>query len=235
MIPFDPQVTKIDGEWIVLKLKQLILNRRAPQSTSARRVQTAEVYNFDAWFSGKEFTSDWVSKKLPSWQVALEPFRDSAGPVSVLEIGTYEGRSAVAFLEMLPNSRIVAVDFFPQPEVELRFDRNLASYGDRCQKIKGRAINVMDSFVSENLRFDVIYLDGGKIRDDTFAQSALAWSLLNQGGVLIWDDLRWKLDKPTRERPAQAIELFAQTFSSCIDVIYRGQQLIVRKTGDWPK
>lgn len=209
-------------------------SRRTPTSLTRHQGASTEVERYAAWFDGKNFTSDWVSRKLPSWQDALADFQLSTSSARVLEIGTYEGRSAVAFLEMLPGSHVVAVDFFPSNEVEARFDRNLEAYGTRCEKIKGRAISVMDQLSADGRRFDVIYLDGGKMRDDTFAQSALAWPMLNVGGVLIWDDLRWKLDKPGRERPAQAIDLFSSVFAPCLEVLHRGQQLIVRKLGEWP-
>jgi Methyltransferase domain len=190
--------------------------------------------NYAAWFEGKEFTSDWLTKKLPYWHTALAEFHGSKTVVDVLEVGSYEGRSAVAFLEMLPASRLVAVDLFRPAEIEARFDRNLKSYGDRCEKIKGRAISVMDQLWAGGRRFDVVYLDAGKKRDTTFAQSTLAWPMLNTGGVLIWDDLRWGLEKPEGERPSAAIELFAEVFRPCMEELHRGQQLIVRKKSDWP-
>jgi predicted O-methyltransferase YrrM len=196
--------------------------------------QPEEAARFAAWFAGKEFTTDWVTGKLPSWLAALDGIRQKPDTVHVLEVGSYEGRSAVAFLEMMPQCRITAIDTFPKEDIEARFDLNLSGYGDRCTKIKGRAIGALDSLRQERASFDIIYLDAGKIPEDTFVQSALAWSLLKQGGVLIWDDLTWKRDNPPHERPATAIELFANAFGPALEVLHRGRQLIVRKKADWP-
>lgn len=204
------------------------------KKSPAPNAAEAPAPRFDAWFAGKEFTTDWVTRKLPSWLAALDGIRQKSDTVHVLEVGSYEGRSAVAFLEMMPQCRITAIDTFPKEDIEERFDRNLSGYGDRCRKIKARAIGALDSLRQEGASFDIIYLDAGKVPDDTFVQSALAWSMLRQGGVLIWDDLTWKRDNPAHERPATAIELFAKAFGPALEELHRGQQLIVRKTASWP-
>ncbi|UVK40470.1 class I SAM-dependent methyltransferase [Mesorhizobium sp. AR10] len=188
-----------------------------------------------SWFEGKDFTSDWLSKKLPFWFAPLRHMRSEK--VAVLELGSYEGRSAVALLEMFPLGHVTCVDIFAAPEVERRFDLNTSSYLDRCRKIKGSALAVMETLATEAARFDVIYLDAGKRRDDVFPQTALAWSLLKIGGTMIWDDLRWGITKKVADqaRPGPAIELFARVFKGCMTEQHRGNQLIVRKTAHWPE
>ena len=184
------------------------------------------------WFVGKELTKDMLGRKLHSWIEPLAPFCDKR--CNVLEVGTYEGRSAIAFLEYLPKSRLTAIDIFTIPEVEARFDFNMRQYGDRVTKIKDRAIPTMDRMLSEKMRFDLIYLDTGKHRAAAFAQSGLAWGLLEIGGILIWDDLLWGQDRRESNRPAPGIRLFANTFSECMETLHEHRQLIVKKTAEWP-
>lgn len=183
------------------------------------------------WFEGKELTTDWLSKKISYWFPALLPFRSKK--CSVLEIGSYEGRSAIAFLEYLPKSHLTAVDIFAQEGVEERFDNNLRPYGDRVTKIKGRGIAVMDEMLKKR-SFDVIYLDTGKHRSRTFANSALAWPLLKVGGVLIWDDLTWGAKNTADARPHDGIWQFCLSFEECITYLHEGAQMIVRKEHEWP-
>jgi len=186
------------------------------------------------WYARSRFTGpDWVSHHLPFWAKATEPLRNVG--CDVLEAGSYEGRSAIAFLELLPRSRIVTIDRFDMPGIEERCAANLASYGDRVTQLKGRAVSHMDALFGDGRQFEVIYLDAGKMREGTFAQAGLAWGLLRTGGVLIFDDLVWGEGKPDRERPGQAIQLFAAAFRPAIQQLPSSRmQLIVRKTADWP-
>lgn len=195
-----------------------------------------------AWFEGKSFTTDWLGSKLEPWLAALAPFRDL--PVQVLELGAFEGRSAIAFLEYLPLSHVSSVDRFVFGSqhtngsdgltVEDRFDANLKPYGPRITKIKGSVLSVLDDFARSRSRFDVIYIDAGKQRDSVFANTAAAWPLLKLDGIIIWDDLDWGSKLPSADRPGDAIRLFARSFAPCLDILHQRSQLIARKTSDWP-
>jgi len=189
--------------------------------------------DWQKWFEGKELTTDWVSAKLTNWFAVLATMQDSS--VKVLEVGSYEGRSAIAFLEYLPKSAVTIIDTFEHADIEGRFDRNIAPYGKRLTKLKGRAIAEMDRLIRGNMKFDVIYLDAGKSRNGTFAQSALAWTLLSMDGVLIWDDIKWSKSDKEEDRPASGIRLFQKAFSQCHLVLFDDRQLIVRKTAEWPR
>src|SRR5258708_25062571 len=97
-------------------------------------------------FQDKQFSTDWTSDHFPIWTVILAPWRDRAA--HVLEIGSWEGRSAIFWLEYLPRSQLVCIDSFdggaPEPGTaewraqvpftEGRFDANLAPYSGRFEK-----------------------------------------------------------------------------------------------------
>lgn len=186
----------------------------------------------EAWFKDKDFTADWLSPKLPYWFLILSRFRERK--INVLDIGAFEGRSAVAFLEFLSESRVTSVDLFDTAETEDRFDRNVAPYGERIRKIKGDALSAMAMLAGEGRTFRIIYLDAAKGRDECFAHSAAAWRLLKDQGILIWDDLNWRKDLDDAERPHSAIKLFCQALSSCMTVLHNDRQMIVRKDRPWP-
>ena len=74
-------------------------------------------------------------------------------PARVLEIGSWEGRSALFFLNYLPRCRLTCIDPFDRrsgaqaaadptisrllrPGSERRFDANIADFADRIEKIK---------------------------------------------------------------------------------------------------
>src|SRR6187431_1666089 len=124
---------------------------------------------WETWFRDKSFTADWTSHYIPNWVKFLAGLRDR--DVAALEIGAWEGRSTIFFLEYLPRCRITCIDTFAgSPEhirfgeaalasLEARFDSNLAPYGDRVRKIKSRSLPALDQLAQDTKRFDLIYID----------------------------------------------------------------------------
>ena len=93
--------------------------------------------------SGYSFTSDYISKNLDNWTRLLEEYRGRPG-IQMLEIGSYEGRSAVWFLENIlthPTAGIVCIDFFTRLSLSMRFDHNIRHSGAAAKvtKIKGHS------------------------------------------------------------------------------------------------
>src|SRR5512139_4290639 len=115
-----------------------------------------------------EFTVDWTSHNSPIWEKLFGSARNA--PVKILEIGSWEGRSAIWFLDYLPHSKITCVDTFAGgdehwamtelPSIEKRFDANLAPYADRCEKIKDTSHKALGNLGIDRRRFNVIYIDG---------------------------------------------------------------------------
>lgn len=200
------------------------------------------------WYAGKEFSSDWTSLHFPVWIEVLRPFRER--PCDMLEIGSWEGRSAVFFLEFLPLCRLTCIDTFGGgaenhasptensqiPLIERRFDANLAPYDRRVEKIKAHSVTALDRLVASGGQFDVIYVDGSHMRDDVMVDSILAWRLLRPGGLMIWDDYGGGHDKRPAERVAPAIDAFLAWHSGEYVEVHRGYQIIIRRkaaTSGW--
>lgn len=135
-----------------------------------------------SWFEGKTFIADWVTRKALRWHRFLRGLRKESA--NVLEIGSFEGRSALFLLNYLPRARITCVDFF-KGELDARFDANLAPFASRLTKLKGSAAGHLDALGQAQARYDLIYLDAGKRRDDALALSLLAWPLLKANGIFI--------------------------------------------------
>ncbi len=187
------------------------------------------------WYAGKEFTADWFTRHVREWVPVLAPRRQD--PLKILEIGSYEGRSAVFWLEYMPRSSVVCIDIF-SGSYEQRFDRNLSGYGARLEKLKGHSVPALEGLRQAGRRFDAIYIDGSHRRYDVLCDTVMAWPLLNVGGVLIWDDwggnrrLNYAKDEP--EQALQAIDKFCELFGRCLRVRHRRYQVIVEKTAEWP-
>lgn len=184
------------------------------------------------WFNDKEFTSDWVSQHLDSWRRATAHLQERRD-VQILEIGAWEGRSTIAFLNLLPTSSVTTIDKTWNDEARerlRRFDRNLAPFGERITRIDGNSyVEVLPSLLRAGRSFDLIYIDGDHHREGVVADTILAWPMLRQGGVLIWDDYLLDLHLPSEERPRDAIDWSLRTFAGQYTIAEKNRQLIVVK------
>jgi predicted O-methyltransferase YrrM len=195
---------------------------------------------WDTWFDNKKFTADWSSAHFSDWARHLAKLRDR--DAAVLEIGSWEGRSAIFFLEFLPRSRITCIDTFEGgaehaplgndflASIEGRFDANLAPYGDRVRKIKSLSFAALDRLAQDKTSFDLIYIDGSHARDDVLIDSVLAWRLLAPNGICIWDDYSWGVrELPPEERPQQAIDAFLDLHFEELTTLQSEGQMVVAK------
>ncbi len=195
---------------------------------------------WERWFDGKCFTTDWTSLHFDSWSAILGPLQGCE--MDILEIGSWEGRSAIFFLEFFKSSRLTCVDTFlgssehcgaefDLASIENRFDENTAGYGSRVEKIKTRSVLALDRLAQDGHCFDLIYIDGSHRREDVMADSALAWKILKQDGLIIWDDFLWGGggQVPDAERPQRAIEAFLGGVSGEIKILQLHCQVIGQK------
>jgi hypothetical protein len=195
----------------------------------------------EGWYAGKTFTCDWTSSRIPAWIEALEPYRQA--PVRALEIGAWEGRSTVFFLNYLPKSHIVCVDTFGGniehklddyfaalvPGLETRFDANVAAFGNRVEKLKGPSSTVLPELGIAGRRFDVAYVDGSHFAADVYSDAALTWSLMAPGGIVILDDYEWDIMPDERERPKLGVDAFLKTIEGQFDIVHCSYQMMITK------
>lgn len=198
---------------------------------------------------GLQFTSNWVSRHIPTWKRHLKALRGRKG-LRFLEIGSWEGRSACWFLENVlthPSSRIICIDTFQGAPDELKihkhlrdaigsierhFDHNIRFIGaqKKVRKIKGSSRVALRTLPQES--FDLIYIDGSHLAGDVLLDAALCWDLLKTGGIMIFDDYRWKCVTNKRNpllSPRLAIDVFKLLFKDRIKVLSIGTQVILRK------
>jgi predicted O-methyltransferase YrrM len=179
-----------------------------------------------------EFTTDWVSSNANGWAEQLKHLKGKPD-IQALEIGSFEGRSAIWFLENIlvhPTSRITCVDIFDEKIYEDKFDRNIENSrsSKKVTKIKGSSQKVLREL--EWNSYDVIYIDGSHVAKDVLLDAVLSWDLLKSGGIIIFDDYQWKTHRyqPWR-RPKIAIDAFLQVFEPYIEVLQKEYQVIVKK------
>ena len=190
-------------------------------------------------WSGYEFTSDWFSERLPVW----EPLLAQVKPARIVEIGSYEGRSACCLIELCANQRPVSlwcIDVWVNwgegawtdvGLVEQRFDRNInlalsrAAHPVSVHKTKWRSTPALASLIAaegENT-MDFIYIDGSHSAPDTLSDAVMAFHLLKVGGVMVLDDYLWTNPDNARldvlDTPKLAIDAFLSIFGRKMQII----------------
>lgn len=192
-------------------------------------------FDWRAIHSSATFTGDdWVSNKLKHWLPILAPMR--AMPLKILEIGSYEGRSALFFLSYFPHATIICIDpFFGGREAI--FDNNLAPYADRLTKIRDFSLPALIDLRQTEEEFDLVYIDGNHERESVLMDSVLVWGMLKLNGILIWDDYggKYKRDHPNWDHPTSAVNGFLVAYADEYREEARFKQLIVRKTQSTPR
>jgi len=195
------------------------------------------------YFGGSAFSRDWTSHHIPVWEHLL---RERAHePLRVLEIGSFEGRSALFFLQFLPNCQLTCIDTFEgsiehrtpgsrhhtdMSEVEARFDANTRPFAGRLEKLKAFSIEALSDLQRASRRFDIVYVDGDHHAASAFTDAQQSWDLLAPGGIMILDDYLWQPTKPAAERPQAGIDAFLQARSGEFEVLHNDYQVIIRKT-----
>ncbi|WP_395448164.1 glycosyltransferase [Aminobacter sp. UC22_36] len=195
------------------------------------------------YFDGKAFSWDWTSRHIPVWEQHLRDRSDE--PVKVLEIGSFEGRSAVFFLQFLPNCHLTCIDTFEgsiehktvgarhhtdMADVEARFDANTRPFAHRLEKLKAFSIDALSELQRAARRFDIVYVDGDHHAAAAFADAQQSWDLLVSGGIMILDDYQWQPTKPATERPKAGIDAFLLARAGEYEFLHQDYQVIIRKT-----
>lgn len=190
----------------------------------------------EAYRQEYDFTVDWFTYNIPVWQQAMAEFQGKPS-LRYLEVGVYEGRSAIWMLENVlthPTATVTAIDLFDGPYRE-RYFANIERTGasDRVTSIASFSQLAMRELPLDS--YDIIYIDGSHAKEDVLEDAVLAWRLLKEGGILIFDDYQWAgsfvegtSDKPT-DFPKTAIDAFLQCFADHLEVIHNAYQIVLRK------
>lgn len=194
----------------------------------ARAEKHIDARRFRSWFEGAELTTDWTTGNLTRWRRMLAPWRNE--PLRILEVGSWEGRSALFFLRFFPNATIVCVDNFAQhPDTEGRLDRNLAPYGNRVEKRKGESFEVLDQLIAEKQHFDLVYIDADHFYEPVMKNSVRSWALTEPGSVIIWDDYGWGRWLEEKVRAKAAIDDFLRERDGAWRLLGKGYQVAIER------
>ncbi len=210
-----------------------------------------------------EFTRDWFiqTASLPVWRQLIR----SNKPTKILEIGSFEGRSTCWIIEICTEHAQSGIEVYcvdtweggiehqkggqietQMSEVERRFDHNVSvargktPHPASIHKIKKYSNHGLPDLMASGKYgfFDLIYIDGSHQAPDVLTDAVMSFQLLRVGGVMIFDDYLWSMDKPGSQdvlkMPKPAIDAFINIFQRKMSVFFGAPigQLYTRKISD---
>jgi predicted O-methyltransferase YrrM len=238
--------------WWIARAHPSVLGRFLTDNLRARRAKrgslshgakdAAEVRaEFDERAVQGQFKELWFDMNIAPWCDTFSKIYRRTDPVRILEIGSWEGRSSLFLLTYFKQGQLTAVDTWAGSdqyeynatsdlrELEARFDHNVSSGADRLTKRKGSSLTVLPQLIDEQQKFDVIYVDGSHFADDALTDAINSWRLLNQGGVMILDDVMWPCFPRARANTAWAVTQFLKYHVGEYKVLHAQYQIILQK------
>jgi predicted O-methyltransferase YrrM len=192
-----------------------------------------------------KFTQDWFSHNIPLWEQLAKVLPGTPGLRWFLEIGSFEGRSAIWMAENMMSDRdhLDCVDTWEGSEEhspELFGDANgmfRHNVKIAAEKLPDRRIfqhtekstNFLAWATERRRIYDFIYIDGSHIARDVMTDACMAWPLLDKGGLMVFDDYLWGETRDILHRPRLAVDMFANLFAEELDIVHMGYQFVVKK------
>jgi predicted O-methyltransferase YrrM len=171
----------------------------------------------------------------------------------MLEIGSFEGKSTVWFLENILlnlNSTITCVDpwtsysqntdsfnSYNTLETEWNFKNNQktfiyniyqSGYPEKVIINKGFSYKILPKLINDNEKYDIIFIDGNHTSPFVLSDCVMSWYLLADNGIMIFDDYLWG-DVNSTTSPKIAIDSFISCFKDYIEVIWSDYRLAIKK------
>ena len=159
-----------------------------------------------------EYTEDYVTWNVEQWKKWFAHLIGKPG-VKALEVGTYEGRSAVWFLENIltgPGASLVTCDIGCDAAKTARAKANLSHFSNCRMDWRGSQDVLPDLHASAD-RYHFAYVDGSHDAPDVLRDMCAVWELLLPGGIMLCDDWQWT-NRDWPQPPREAIEAWLRIY-----------------------
>ncbi|KAI4184511.1 MAG: hypothetical protein L6R41_004689 [Letrouitia leprolyta] len=197
------------------------------------------------------FQTDWFELVRSDWETRTAYLRDRE--LHILEIGSFEGCSTTWILDNLmhhPNSAMTVIDTFqggmehqgdpaldqpPDPyhltTLKARFDSNVAKCNEasKLRVIQARSNDALIRLRLDGSRFDFIYIDASHVAIDVLHDAVVSWPMLNEDGLLVFDDYTWRGFVEDCYNPRPAIRAFVKCARPEIECTETESQLWIKR------
>ena len=141
------------------------------------------------YLKNKKISTDYFSTNAYYWKNIIKKYFKK---FTYLEIGSWEGNSALFVLKNLNPTKVICVDVWEDEKLSQmqkrnynNFKINLDEFQEKMSMYKGSSD---DYFSKCEEKFDVIYIDGAHETEQVYKDINNSWKVLNKNGLIICDD-----------------------------------------------
>lgn len=164
--------------------------------------------------SVSEFPNPGLPTDLHGWNSTSPVFAEvirQASPSTIIEVGTWKGRSALHMAEIAPQARVICVDTWlgsgehiHSAEPKCQIPRDQYGYptlyhlflsnihgrpeANRIFPVAAPSVTAAHIFRTLGITAELIYIDGEHTHRAVFADISAYWPLLALGGIMFGDD-----------------------------------------------
>jgi len=184
-------------------------------------------------FKSVDITKKWFTNNLYFLSKNLSTLKVK----NLLEIGSYEGRSAIFFADIFSGTKISCVDTWSGSDeheninfksIENNFDQNI-KFLKNDQLLTKFKMTSDNFFTQNNEKFDFVYVDGDHSKDQVLKDLQNSWSVLNNNGFLLVDDYMWWYYKNLENNPASSVNIFINKNIDQISKLVIWHQVLIQK------
>ena len=200
-----------------------------------------------------KYTENWFSSQVGIDKIFTLNIENE---LHILEIGSFEGKSTVWFLDILshPNSTITCIDpwtkytqdtdsFNSYFKENARWDftsskdlylHNIKESGNENKVIikHGFSHELLPNLITENKEYDFIFIDGNHTAAFVLTDALMSWYTLKPGGIMVFDDYLWgapDTKNSSTTTPKLAVDSFISVFKDYLEVLFTGPRVAIKK------
>ncbi len=178
------------------------------------------------------FDHDWFSPNIQNLISLSKGYEKE--PLSILEIGAFEGMSTVFLAQHFAASSITTVDTWQgsqehqnNPGIDFtkaksNFEHNISFWNKRITPIQGNSFDVLIDLYRQKRRFDFVYVDGCHDAPSVNSDLILSFKMLNVGGLIYCDDYFWGFNEREDfvfETPKNGIDAFVSVYGNKLKTV----------------
>lgn len=175
------------------------------------KIQTEAFSNIDLDESTKRHINGWMTKSfIDNFKLAIKYLKKT--DITIIEVGSWKGLSANLMAQYCRENlgdecKVICIDtWLGSPEHQDKIDRKNGYPNIYEEFLVNTKFLKNDHIIypfpisstqgahylkSHNVKADIIYIDAGHEYDSILLDAKLYWNLLNEGGVMIFDDYSW--------------------------------------------